>query len=109
MDAAFEQVRQAEQDADMILSAAKEKIAVLKQETAERIKAMEDKYGSDLKSFQLNLQKNEDEEISHQLSMLEGKWNSDKKNIEESFASYKGELVLALAGKVINQYGNSRN
>lgn len=109
MDAAFEQVRQAEQDADIILSAAKEKIAVLKQETAERIKAMEDKYGSDLKSFQLNLQKKENEQISNQISMLEEKWNNDKKNIEESFVSCKGELVLALAGKVINQYGDSRN
>lgn len=109
MDAAFEQVRQAEQDADRILSDAKEKIAVLKQETAERIKAMEDKYSGDLRSFQIGLQKKEDEEISHQIAMLQEKWNNDKKNIEKSFASCKGELVLALDGKVINQYGNSRN
>lgn len=107
MSGALEQVRHTEQSADLILSSAKEKIAALKQETFCKIKDMEDKYDSDLKSFQKELQMKEEQEVASKLLELNREWDQERDKIESTFASCKEDSILTLVRKVISPHGNS--
>ncbi len=107
MDTALEQVKRAEQDAEYLLSEAKEKIAIIKRDTSDKIKAMENKYYDDLKQIQLAQTENESAILATQISSLDAQWEVEKNELNKSIALLKQDVIGALVGKVIGDYGDS--
>lgn len=107
MDTALEQVKRAEQDAEYLLSEAKEKIAIIKRDTSDKIKAMENKYYDDLKQLQLAQTENESSILATQISSFDVQWAVEKNELNKSIALLKQDVICALVGKVIGDYGDS--
>jgi len=107
LDTALEQVKRAEQDAEYLLSEAKEKIAIIKRDTSDKIKAIENKYYDYLKQIQLAQTENESAILATQISSLDAQWEVEKNELNKSIALLKQDVIGALVGKVIGDYGDS--
>lgn len=105
MSAAFEQIRQAEQQAEEILQAAREKAALLKKETADAVSALESAFHAELKAYQDALLESERAAIGRKLAELDAAWEREKAGMDARFAAEKDALVAHLVGKVIGAHG----
>lgn len=101
MSDAFEIIKQAEQRAEDILSAAKEEAASLRRESAFAVKKLEDDFRISMSKIQEELLRTERDEIEKRSVSSDEKVNKLKKEIRIDFLSFKKELALSLAGKVI--------
>ena len=107
MSVAFEQIKQAEQEAEGIVSAARDQAAAIKKESAEAISAIESAYHADVKAYQTTLLESENAVIAEKLGELDAAWNKEKAEMDSLFAAGKEELVSYLVGKVMQTHGNS--
>lgn len=107
MNTVLEQVKQAEQNAELLLSEAKEQVAVIKANTVHKLKQMEDKHYGDLKQLQLDQKEKETTALATQISTLDALWETEKNELNKSIDMLRQDVIGALVGKVIGTYGDS--
>jgi len=106
MSAAFDQIKQAEQQAEEILQAARDKAATLKKETADAVSALEGAFHAELKAYQDALLESEQAAIRQKLADMDAAWEREKAGMDARFAAEREALVANLVGKVIEAHGH---
>ena len=107
MSAAFEQIRQAEQEAERILSAARENAAAIKKESAEAVAAIESAFQAELKAFQAALGESDKAAIEQKCGELDAAWDNERAEMDSRFAAEKAGLVRYLVVKVMQTYDSA--